>query len=121
MVELIEYVIAFAISAGVAGASVVLVNGAVPGLNAVASASTSDQVAGAARIAVVEDRNVTLLIPLREASISCASGTLAVSTGGDPRAYELGFPCSFGFNGLNGECTLDFSAPSHSLRLGVKC
>jgi len=121
MVELIEYVIVFGISASVAGASVMLVNGAMPGLAQVAAVSKSDQVACAARIAVVEDRNVTLLLPLQGSSVACAAGTLSVSTGGGPRAYELGFPCSFDFQGLNGTCTLVFSAPADSLQLGVTC
>jgi len=121
MVELIEYVIVFGISAGVAGASVMLVNGAMPGLNEVAAVSKSDQVAGAARIAVVEGRNVTLLLPLRDSSISCASGSLSVSMDGVSRAYEVGFPCSFYFQGLNGACSLVFSALAGSLQLGVSC
>lgn len=121
MVELIEYVIAFGISAGVAGASVMLVNGAMPGLNQVASASKSDQVAGAARIAVVEGRNVTLLLPLRGSSIACAGGSLSVSIDGAPRAYDVGFPCDFDLQGLSGVCTLVFSAPASSLQLEANC
>jgi hypothetical protein len=121
MVELIEYVIAFGISAGVAGASVMLVNGAIPGLNEVAAASKSDQVAGAARLTVVEDRSVTLLLPLHGSSIACASGSLSVSIDGHSRAYELGFPCSFDFQGLNGSCRLVFFVRGDSLQLGVTC
>jgi hypothetical protein len=121
MVELIEYVIVFGISAGVAGASVMLVNAALPGLNSVAAASASDQVAGAARIAVVEDRNVTLLVPLRDSGVSCAAGSLSVSTNGETRSFDVGFPCSFDFQGLNGACTLFFSAPAGSLQLAVTC
>jgi hypothetical protein len=121
MVELIEYVMIFGISAGVAGASVMLVNGAMPGLNQVASASKADQIAGAARIAVVEGRNVTLLLPLAGSSVSCAAGSLSVSVGGDPRAYDVGSPCSFDFRGLSGECTLVFSAPADALDLEVSC
>ncbi len=121
MVELIEYVIVFGISAGLAGASVMLVDGAMPGLNDVAAVSTSDQIAGAARIAVVEGRNVTLLLPLQGSSVDCAAGSLSISVGGDSRAYEIGFPCSFDFQGLNGACTLVFSAPADSLQLGVTC
>ncbi len=121
MVELIEYVIVFAVSAGVAGASVMLVDAALPGLNAMAAASTSDQLGGAARIAVVEDRNVTLLVPLRDAGVSCAGGSLSVSIGGETRAYQVGFPCSFDFRGLNGACTMVFSAPAQALQLEVTC
>jgi hypothetical protein len=121
VVELIEYIIVFGISAGVAGASVMLVNGAMPGLNQIASASMADQVAGAARIAVVEDRSVRLLLPLEVASVSCAAGSLSVAIGGDAHAYDLGFPCSFDFQGLNGECTLVFSAPADTLELEVSC
>ena len=121
MVELIEYVIVFAISAGVAGASVMLVDAALPGLNAMASAATSDQLGGAARIAVVEDRNVTLLVPLSDAGVSCAGGSFSVSIGGESRAYQVGFPCSFDFQGLNGACTMVFSAPAQALQLEVTC
>jgi hypothetical protein len=121
MVELIEYIIVFGISAGVATASVMLVDGAMPGLNEVASVSKSDQVAGAARIAVLQGANVTLLLPLQDSSVSCAAGSLSVSFGNESRAYEMGFPCSFDFQGLNGACTLVFSAPADSLRLGVTC
>lgn len=121
MVELIEYVIVFAVSAGVAGASVMLVNGAIPGLNQTASASKSDQIAGAARIAVVQGGNVTLVLPLQGTSIACQSGSLSVSIGGSTRAYSVGFPCSFDFQGLDGACDLVFSAPADSLQLGVTC
>ncbi len=121
MVELIEYVIVFGISAGVAGASIMLVSGAMPGLSQLASASKSDQVAGAARLAVVEDRDVTLLLPLTGSSISCAAGSLSVSIGGAPRAYDVRMPCSFDFQGLNGDCALVFSAPADSLQLEAKC
>jgi hypothetical protein len=121
MVELIEYVIVFGISAGVAGASVMVVNGALPGLSQVASTSISDQIAGAARIAVAEDRNVTLLLPLHDSSVSCAAGSLSVSIDGDARAYEMALPCAFDFQGLNGACTLVFSAPADALGLEVTC
>jgi hypothetical protein len=121
MVELLEYVIVFGISAGLAGASVMLVNGSVPGLGEVAATSAADQVAGAARIAVLEDRNVTLLLPLQDSSVACAAGSLSVSIDGHSRAYDLGFPCSFDFQDLSGECTLVFSAPADSLSLGVTC
>ena len=121
MVELIEYVIIFGISASLAGASVVLVNGAIPGLAQVAAVSKSDQVAGAARIAVVEGRNVTVILPLQGASVACRAGALSVSTGGTPSTYDLGFPCSFDYQGLNGTCTLVFSAQAESLQLGATC
>jgi hypothetical protein len=121
MVELIEYIIVFGISVGVAGASVMLVDGALPGLNEVAAASTSDQVAGAARIAVIEDRNVSLLLPLKDSSVSCSAGSLSVSINGDSRTYAVGLPCSFGFQGLDGSCTLAFSAPADALELAVTC
>jgi hypothetical protein len=121
MVELIEYVIVFGITAGVAGASVMVVNWAMPGLTAAAAMSKSDQVAGAARIAVVEGGNVTLVLPLKDSSISCAAGSLSVSVDGLSRAYQVGFPCSFDFQGLNGACTLVFSATAEALQLGVTC
>jgi len=121
MVELIEYVIAFGISAGVAGASVMLVDGAMPGLNQMAAYAKSDQIAGAARIAVGEGRNTTLVVPLRGASIGCADGALSISEGSVSETYSMGFPCSFRFEGLNGACALSFSAPKDSLLLKVSC
>ena len=92
-----------------------------PGLDEVASASKSDQIAGAARIAVIEGRSVTLLLPLQESSVSCEAGPLSVSEGGGSRTYGLGYPCSFDFNDLSGACALTFSVPGDSLELGVKC
>jgi hypothetical protein len=87
----------------------------------VAVASKSDQIAGAARISVVEGRNVTLLLPLKDSSVSCVAGSLQVSIGTSSRSYPLGFPCHFHFQGLNGECSLVFSAPPDSLQLKVAC
>jgi hypothetical protein len=121
MVELVEYIIAFGISAGVAGASMMLVNGAMPGLGQMAAASKSDQIAGAARLAVAEGRNMTLLLPLKDSSISCEDGEISVSEGSASHTYSMGFPCSFAFEGLNGPCRLVFSAPADSLRLQVNC
>jgi hypothetical protein len=121
LVELIEYVIAFGISAGVAGASVMLVNGALPGLAQVASQSGADQIASAARIAAIEGRNVTILLPLHGSSISCSGGSLSVTMNGAARVYQVGFPCSFDYEHLSGSCSLGFSAPGGSLRLEVRC
>lgn len=121
MVELIEYVIAFGISAGVAGASLMVVSGAIPGLNQVGSASLADQVAGAARIAVLEGRTVNLLVPLLDSYVSCQGGSLTVTIDGGVRSYQVGYPCSFSYAGLSGECTLTFSARGDSLGLAVVC
>ncbi len=121
MVELLEYVIAFGISAGIAGASVLLVEGVLPGLNQVAAQSGADQVAGAARIAVIEDRNVTLLIPLRDTSISCHGGSLSVTMDNTSHLYGVGLPCSFDAENLTGPCSLAFSAPTGFLRLEARC
>ena len=82
MVEIIEYVLVFGITAGLAAASVMVVSGAMPGLGDVAAASASDQMAGAARIAAVEGRNVTLVLPLQSTSLSCDGGSLSVSVEG---------------------------------------
>jgi hypothetical protein len=121
VVELVEYVIVFAVSAGVAGACVMLVQGAVPGLEQVAAVSRSDQLADAARLSVLEGKNVTLLMPLQDASVSCAGGSLSVSDGGGSNGYQVGYPCSFDYRGLNGTCTLVFSAPASSLLLEATC
>lgn len=121
MVELIEYVIAFTISAGLAGASVALVQGALPGLDQVMSQSKADQIASAARISVAEDRNTTLVLPLQQTSVSCESGTLDVSIGGVQYEQEIGFPCAFASGSLTGLCTLSFAAPQTSLTLEAAC
>jgi hypothetical protein len=122
MVELLEYIIIFSISAGLAGASVALVDGAFPGLTQVAAASQADQIAGGARLAIVQDDNVTLLLPLQNASISCASGSLSVSTGGDDlHSYPVGFPCYFDDQALEGSCELVFSTTNDYLSLQANC
>lgn len=120
MVELIEYVIAFAVSAGVAGAGLMVVGGAMPGLDQVSNASKADQIGGAASLSVVQGRDVSLLLPLVNATIACGSGTLSVSFGGAARHYEVYLPCSFDFRGLRGTCTLDFSSGA-ALALEVAC
>jgi len=121
MVELVEYAIAFTISAGLAAASVALVHGALPGLDQVMSQSKADQIASAARIAVAEDRNTTLLLPLQDTSVSCAAGTLDVSIGGAQYPQEIGFPCDFASGDLTGLCTLSFPAPEALLTLEASC
>src|SRR4029077_13107397 len=98
-------VIAFGISPGVGGGSVMLVDGAMTRLNQIAAYSKARQIARAARIAVAEGRNATLVLPLRGASIACADGALLVSQGPISATYSLDFPCSFSFESLNGACT----------------
>lgn len=121
MVELVEYAVIFGISAGIAGASVMLVTGALPGLEQVAAASTSDQIAGAARLAAVEGRNVTVLLPLHDTSVDCGGGSLKVTTGGMSREDETPLPCSFDFQTMSGECGLAFSVRQGSLTMGASC
>ncbi len=121
MVELIEYVLVLGISAGLAGMSVMLVSEALPGLNQLAASSKSDQIAGAARVSSIERREVALVLPLQDTSVSCSDGSLSVTLGGASRVYELGFPCSFDYGGLDGACTLDFLPTSASLQLTVEC
>lgn len=121
MVELIEYVIVFGISVGLAGAAVMILQGAAPGIDQVAEASASDQIAGAARLAAVEGGNATLVLPLDDAAVSCSAGSLLISSGGTSRAYQVGYPCEFDYAELDGECTLVFSAASASLQLSVDC
>ena len=121
MAVLFEYAVVFAISMGVAGASVMLVGGATPGLTRVAESSRTDQIAGAARLAVAEGRSVSVLLPLSSTLVSCHDGSLTVSMGGDPWTYALGYPCSFDSGELDGTCTLSFSATGDVLELRVAC
>lgn len=122
MAELIEYVVVFGISAGLAGASVALVSGALPGLAEVAAASKSDQLAGAARVSLVEGKSVTVVLPVRGAAVSCVSGELSVYVGAYSRSYELGAPCAFSMEGLTGVCAFSFApTSSDALDLEVKC
>jgi len=121
MVELIEYIIVFGVSAGLAGASVMLVGQAMPGLNEIASTSKSDQLAAAARISIAEGRNVTLLLPVQDSSIACAQGTMTVSMAESTATYALAYPCSFEYFDLTGACNFQFASPADSLELGVKC
>ncbi|MDG7020929.1 MAG: hypothetical protein JRN23_03245 [Nitrososphaerota archaeon] len=110
MVELIEYVLVFAVSAGVAGAGLAVVGGAMPGLEQVSYASVADQIGAAASLAVAQGRSVSVVVPLADATVACDSGTLSVTEGGSTRDYALYFPCSFDLRGLDGDCTLDFSS-----------
>lgn len=121
MVELLEYALVIGVSSILAAACVLVVGGAIPELNQVAAVSKADQVAGAARISILEDRNVTLLLPMQGSSVSCSSGILQVSIDGYSHDYEIGYPCDFGLQNLQGTCSLFFSAPSDSLQLEATC
>lgn len=120
MVELIEYVVAFAVSAGVAGAGLMVVGGAMPGIGQVSNASKADQIGAAASLSVVQGRAVTLVLPLENTAIACGSGVLSVSFGGNAEDYRVDMPCSFDFQGLHGTCTLGFSSVA-ALTLEVTC
>lgn len=120
MVELVEYAIVFGISAGLAGACLLLVDGALPGLDQVAAASSSDQIASAARLAVVQGGNVTLVLQLENSTVACESGSLSVSSSAGSDGYQVGYPCAFDVEGLTGSCTLVFSA-DESLEMEATC
>ena len=121
MVELIEYILVFGVTLGIAGVGMAIVGGMVPGLNRMVSASQSGQVVGAARIAVVQGQNETLFLPLTNATISCASGSLSVSLNGPPQTYELGYPCSFSASDMTGQCDLTFYEAASTLGMEADC
>lgn len=121
LVELIEYVVIIGISAGLASASILVVEGAMPGLGGLASASRSDQIASAARLSIIQGSDATLVLPLQGESISCSEGTLAVADSSGSHSYLTGYPCSFDLAGLTGMCTLVFSTQSSLLNLEATC
>lgn len=108
MVELIEYLLVFGVTAAVAGFSVVVFGGFLPTLHETQSQAELDQIADAAGLAA-QNGSASLVLPFDNASISCVGGVITFSTGGDTYSSSVAVSCDFSYAGLNGICNLVFT------------
>ena len=119
VVEILEYVLVFAITALLAGFSVIVVQGSLPVLHQTQGGAEFDELTGAASSSEVEG-NATVVVPLSDASIGCSQGVLSFSSGGLNYTSQVGYPCSFAYSGLSCLCRLVFSRDSDVVGLQVK-
>ena len=119
MVEILEYILVFAITALLGGFSVLVVQGALPVLHQTQGAAEFDELTGAASSAAIEG-SATVVIPLSNASIGCSQGTMVFSSGGLSYRSPLEYPCSFAYSGLSCLCRLVFSRNSDVVGLQVE-
>lgn len=120
MVEILEYILVFAITAALAGFSVLVLQGSLPVLDQTQGRSEFNELSGAATVAAVGG-SAELVLPLDNASIGCSQGGLTFSSGGLNYDSPLGYPCDFGYAGLSGTCKLEFTREVDALALEVDC
>ncbi|MDA4122960.1 MAG: hypothetical protein OK456_07265 [Thaumarchaeota archaeon] len=118
MVEILEYALVFAVTSVLAGASILVVQGALPILHQTQGHAEFDELDGAAASAALRG-NDTIVMPLAGASIACTVGVLDFSTGGLNYSSSLGYPCSFSYSGLTCTCQLVFTRESMGISLEV--
>jgi len=118
MVEIMEYVLVFAITASLAGFSVLLLQGSLPALDKTQGQSEFVQVSGAAGTAAVGG-SAEVVVPLSNASIACSSGVMTFASGGLSYSSSIGYPCNFRYAGLSCVCKLTFSREAAGVGLTV--
>ncbi len=118
MVELVEYLLVFGVTAVIAGFSVAVFGGFLPTLHQTQSQAELDQIAGAAGLAA-ENGSASLVLPLDNASISCAGDVVSLSAGGQTYSSSIGASCSFSYSGLSGVCNLVFTRSDGRIGLEV--
>lgn len=118
MVEVLEYTLVFAITALVAGFSVVVVQGSLPVIKQTEGSAELDELSGAATTAVVEG-SATIALPLTNASLSCSSGTLSLTLQGLNYTSKIGYQCSFALPHLTCLCTVVFTRGYDGLEVRV--
>ncbi len=119
MVEILEYVLVFGITALLSGFSVLVVQGSLPVLHQTQNGAEFDELTGAATSAYVEG-NSTVVVPLSDASVGCSQGIMTFSSGGLNYTSHVGFACSFAYSGVSCLCKLVFSRNSDVLGLQVE-
>jgi hypothetical protein len=118
LVEVIEYLLVFGVTAVLAGFSVAVFGGAVPTLGHAQGQAEVDQVAGAAELAAENGTSVVVL-PLSNATVACSNGVIQLTTSGTSYSAAVDASCSFSFTGLNGLCSLEFMRVDSGIALEV--
>lgn len=108
MVEVMEYLLVFAVTAAIAGFSIFVFNGSVPGIRQTQGQAEVDQVAGAVELAAANG-NATLTLPLSGASLSCSQGVVELTSDGQTYSSYVSSGCAFSVSGLSCVCSLSFT------------
>jgi hypothetical protein len=119
LVEVIEYLLVFGVTAALAGFSVLVFGGFLPMLHQTQDQAELDQIAGAAGLAA-ENGTATLVLPLSNATVTCSNETIQLSTGGVSYSSGIGASCGFSVTGLNGLCKLVFTRSADGVVLEVE-
>ena len=119
MVELIEYVLVFGVTASLTAFSLMVVSGALPILGQSQSKAQLEEIEGAAGLAALKG-NATIVLPLSDVSLSCSDGQMSLSSGSSLYSSPVTFPCSFSYSKVSCLCTLSFSLVGSSVQLKVE-
>lgn len=112
MVEVLEYILAFAISSGLAASGFLLLQGYYPLVNQITMSSQFSQIANTAELALLNDANETILVSLDSASITCRANLLSLASPDASYSTALNGHCNFSSPPLNGQHSLTF-IPNH--------
>lgn len=118
MVEILEYIVVFAVTAAVAGFSIFVFGGSVPQIHTAQGESEVSQVAGAVDLAAA-DGNSSLSLTLSNASLSCSQGSVDLTMGGQTYSSSVASACSFTITGLSCTCDLSFTRGPEGVGLEV--
>ena len=119
MVEIVEYLLVFGVTASLAGFSLLVFGGFLPTIQHTQGQTQVDQMAGAAALAA-ENGNASLVLPLVNASLTCSQGVFQLSEGGQQYgSSNVGISCDFTVTGLNGICRLTFTRVDTGVTLEV--
>jgi len=119
LVESLEYILAFAISSGLAASGFILLQGYFPLVSQMSTRSEFSQIADAAELALVDNTNRTVIVNLNSASISCTGNLLYISSQVASYSAALNGTCSFSAHGLIGQHRLTFAPRYGSLSMRV--
>lgn len=118
MVELIEYLLVFGVTAAIAGFSLLVFSGFLPVIHQAAGQSEVDQIAGAA-VAASQDGNASVVLTLTNATVSCSDGSVDLSTGGNTYYSSIGAACDFAASNLDGLYVFSFTRSPSGVALEV--
>jgi hypothetical protein len=108
VVELIEYLLVFGVTASLAGFSILVFGGFLPTLHQTQGQAELDQIAGAAGLAA-QNGSAGLVLTMNNASVACSGDVVQLSTGGATFTTSIGASCDFSASNLNGVCKLVFT------------
>jgi hypothetical protein len=118
--EIFEYVLAVAVSSALAASSLMVMHGSLPFLGQVQADSQFNQIMGAANLSIIRGGDVSIVVAMSNASLSCGSAQLDFGSNGQHYSSSIGSVCSFQYSNLSCLCTLLFRSANESLELEVR-